>query len=143
MAHALKHTHGERPVVLAAELLYSINLWLIPLVMMILLLVATEAGFRAERKVRSRLEETAKSQVGIISGAVLGLLALLLGFTFSMSQNRFALRQGLVMEEANDIGTTYELACCRNRIRRKQQTCCAVMFRHDWISSAPRWMRNS
>jgi hypothetical protein len=92
---------------MSGELLYDVSLWLIAFVMMILLVLATEAGFRAGRKVRSRLEETAKSQVGVISGALLGLLALLLGFTFSMAQNRFALRQGLVAEEANDIWTTY------------------------------------
>jgi hypothetical protein len=92
---------------MSGELLYAVNLWLIALVMMILLVMATEAGFRAGRKVRSRLEETARSQVGVISGALLGLLALLLGFTFSMAQNRHGLRQGLVVEEANDIGTTY------------------------------------
>lgn len=92
---------------MSGELLYGVSLWLIALVMMILLVLVTEVGFRAGCKVRSRLEETAKSQVGVISGALLGLLALLLGFTFAMAQNRYALRQGLVVEEANDIGTTY------------------------------------
>jgi hypothetical protein len=92
---------------MSGELLYGVSLWLIAFVMMALLLLVTEAGFRAGCKVRSRLEETAKSQVGVISGALLGLLALLLGFTFAMAQSRFALRQGLVVEEANDIGTTY------------------------------------
>jgi hypothetical protein len=92
---------------MSGELLYGVNIWLIALVIMILFLLMTEAGFRAGCKVRSGLEETAKSQVSVISGALLGLLALLLGFTFSMAQGRFALRQALVVEEANDIGTTY------------------------------------
>ena len=92
---------------MSGELLYGVSLWLIALVMMILLLLVTEAGFRAGGKVRSRLEDTARSQVGVISGALLGLLALLLGFTFAMAQSRYALRQGLVVEEANDIGTAY------------------------------------
>jgi hypothetical protein len=92
---------------MSGELLYGVNIWLIALVMMLLLIMATEAGFRAGQKVRSRRDKTALSQVGLISGALLGLLALLLGFTFSMAQNRYALRQGLVVEEANDIGTTY------------------------------------
>ena len=92
---------------MSGELLYGVSLWLIALVMLALLLLVTEAGFRVGCKVRARLEDTAKSQVGVISGAVLGMLALLLGFTFAMAQSRFAVRQGLVLEEANDIGTTY------------------------------------
>jgi hypothetical protein len=92
---------------MSGEMFYGVSLWLIALVMMALLILVTECGFRVERKVSSRLEETAKSQVGVISGAILGMLALLLGFTFSMAQNRFAIRQGLMVEEANDIGTTY------------------------------------
>lgn len=44
---------------------------------------------------------------GYIVSAVLGLLALLLGFTFSMAVDRFDARRLLVLEEANAIGTTY------------------------------------
>jgi hypothetical protein len=38
---------------------------------------------------------------------VLGLLALLLGFTFSLAVDRFDARRVLVLEEANAIGTAY------------------------------------
>jgi hypothetical protein len=40
-----------------------------------------------------------------INGALLGLLALLLAFTFSMSNSRFDSRRNLMIEEANAIGT--------------------------------------
>src|SRR5262249_40310966 len=46
-------------------------------------------------------------QEGYIVSAVLGLLALLLGFTFSLSVDRFDTRRHLVLEEANAIGTVY------------------------------------
>lgn len=46
-------------------------------------------------------------QEGYIVSAVLGLLALLLGFTFSLAVDRFDTRRMLVLEEANAIGTTY------------------------------------
>jgi hypothetical protein len=92
---------------MSGELLYGASLWVIASIMLALLILVTEAGFRASGKVRSRLEEAAKSQVGVISGALLGMLALLLGFTFAMAQSRFELRQGLVLEESNDIGTAY------------------------------------
>lgn len=38
---------------------------------------------------------------------MLGLLALLLGFTFFMAVSRFETRQSLVIDEANAIGTTH------------------------------------
>ena len=92
---------------MSVELFYSVDEWLIALVMLALLLLATEGGFRAGRKVRSGLDEGAKAQVGTIAGAVLGLLALLLGFTFSMALSRFDLRKQLVLEESNAIGTAH------------------------------------
>ena len=92
---------------ISGELLYGVSFWLISSVMMILLMLVTEAGFRAGGKVRSRREEAARSPVGVISGALLCLLALLLGLNFAVAQSRFATRQGLVVEEASDIGTTY------------------------------------
>jgi len=92
---------------MSGELLYGASLWLIITVMLAMLILVTEAGFRAASKARSKLDETAKSQVGIITGALLGLLALLLGFTFAMAQSRFDLRQSLVLEESNNIGTAY------------------------------------
>jgi hypothetical protein len=75
--------------------------------MLLLLLLTTEVGFRVSKRLRSSLDDAAKSQVGVISAAILGLLALLLGFTFAMAQGRFELRQQLVTEESNNIGTTY------------------------------------
>lgn len=44
---------------------------------------------------------------GYVVSAVLGLLALLMGFTFSLAVDRFEMRRALVLEEANAIGTTY------------------------------------
>jgi hypothetical protein len=43
----------------------------------------------------------------MLEAASLGLLALLLGFTFSMALTRFDTRKQLVLDEANAIGTTY------------------------------------
>jgi len=51
--------------------------------------------------------EKGEGQEGYIVSAVLGLLALLMGFTFSLAVDRFETRRHLVLEEANAIGTTY------------------------------------
>jgi hypothetical protein len=47
------------------------------------------------------------AQLGPIQGAVLGLLALLLGFSFAGATSRFVARQDLIVSEANAIGTAY------------------------------------
>jgi hypothetical protein len=44
---------------------------------------------------------------GYVISAALGLMALLIGFTFSMAVERFDARRLLVLDEANAIGTTY------------------------------------
>jgi hypothetical protein len=46
-------------------------------------------------------------QEAYVVSAVLGLLALLMGFTFSLALDRFEDRRELVLQEANAIGTAY------------------------------------
>lgn len=87
------------------EFLYSQSAALIVLALLALLLVAAEGGYRVGRRRRSDTDETTKSQIGTIQGAILGLLGLLLGFTFAMAVSRFDARKQLVVEEANAIGT--------------------------------------
>jgi hypothetical protein len=92
---------------MSRELLLGINEWVITLVLLVLLLLAAEVGFRQGRKLRSKLSEAVVTQVGTLSGAIIGLLALLLAFTFAMSLSRNDLRRDLVVEESNAIGTLY------------------------------------
>lgn len=47
------------------------------------------------------------TQEGYVVSAVLGLLALMLGFTLALAVDRFDTRRSLVLEEANAIATTY------------------------------------
>lgn len=79
---------------------------LIGLVFLVLLLAAVEAGYRGCRWIGPRGKTAAGGQEFLLS-AVLGLLALLLGFTFSLSLNRYEARRDLVVREANAIGTTW------------------------------------
>jgi hypothetical protein len=76
-------------------------------VLVALLFIATEIGFRRGRAVRSRLEESAKSHHSTLQTGLMGLLALLLAFTFSMSVTRFDRRKQLLVDESNAIGTTW------------------------------------
>jgi hypothetical protein len=65
-----------------------------------------ELGYRLSRRVHPGDAEVS-SQVAATQAAVLGLLALLLGFTFSLAMARFEARKELLRDEANAIGTTY------------------------------------
>jgi hypothetical protein len=89
------------------ELLYQLSEIFVVSVLFGLLLVATEVGFRRGRVIRGRREDPAKSEFTTLQSAMVGLLALLLAFSFSMAESRFETRRQLVLEEANAIGTTY------------------------------------
>ncbi len=67
----------------------------------------------------------AKTHIGGLQTALLGLLALLLGFTFAMSVTRFEARKNLVLEEANAIGNaTGDRNCCLPPPATRSPRCC-------------------
>jgi hypothetical protein len=73
----------------------------------VLVLVAIEIGFQYGRVRRKRHEDEKEGPVGAIVAATLGLLALMLAFTFGLAASRFDARRTVVVDEANAIGTTY------------------------------------
>jgi hypothetical protein len=89
------------------EFLYQQSEILVVTVLFGLLLIAKEVGFRRGRVIRGRLEDPAKSELTTLQAAMVGLLALLLAFSFAMAESRFETRRQLVLEEANAVGTTY------------------------------------
>ena len=89
------------------EILYSLDQWLILAAFFALLLLATEGGYRLGRFMKPRTDEAARSVVSNIHAAILGLLGLLLAFTFSMAVTRYETRKQLVLDEADAIGTAY------------------------------------
>jgi len=76
-----------------------------------LLLLAMAAAWWAGHVMRRRRERrgevSSSENQGYIVSAILGLLALLLGFTFSLAIDRFDARRILVLQDANAIGTAY------------------------------------
>ena len=59
------------------------------------------------RKRRRNLEEGEREDFGVVQAAILTLLALLIGFTFSMAVSRYDQRKNYEEAEANAIGTEY------------------------------------
>jgi len=91
---------------MGGEFLYRTNEAVIGLILLALMLAATEIGFRFGR-VALRQEEATRSQISNIQTAILAVLGLLLGFSVSMAVSRFERRQQLVIDESNAIGTAY------------------------------------
>ncbi|HVJ39536.1 MAG TPA: hypothetical protein VM687_17255 [Stenotrophomonas sp.] len=95
--------------------LASTPLWLLTLLFYLLLLAAQGVGMYLRRRRRTRLHDGAipgpgKDAAGedaFAMNSVLGLLALLIGFTFSLALNRYDSRRELVVKEANALGTTW------------------------------------
>ncbi len=69
------------------------------------LLSAAKLGSWLGRR-QHRAQEGA-DHLGTIQGAILGLLALLLGFSFSAASDRYSARTQLLVDEANAIGTAW------------------------------------
>ncbi len=90
------------------NIFYRLDPLLICLVLIGVLVAASEVGFWVKKRMaRGGPDTIGKGDIALIIGAVLTLLALLLGFTYSMSEGRFEERRQLVIDEANAIGTTY------------------------------------
>jgi len=88
-------------------LLDALSMWGLFLVIVVLVLLSIEGGFRLGHYRRSRSEREKDAPVGAMVGSTLGLLAFMLAFTFGMSAARFDTRKARVLDEANAIGTTY------------------------------------
>ena len=81
-------------------------IWGVFLATVAVVLLAVEGGFRLGQYRRRRSEQEDRPPVGEMVAATLGLLAFLLAFTFGLAASRFDVRRGLVIDEANAIGTT-------------------------------------
>lgn len=78
---------------------------LIGVAFMAALLLAYALAVRVGR--RPGLKQGGGEALGYLVSSALGLLGLLMAFTFSAAQEKFRLRQDLVVSEANAIGTSY------------------------------------
>lgn len=96
---------------LVSEWVFLAPIWSIGLVLLLGMVAMGWLGSwlrrRHDRANPEAKKDKEEGQEGLIVSAVMGLLALLVGFTFSLSLDRFDNRRMGVLEEANAIGTTY------------------------------------
>ena len=77
-------------------------LWIV-VVLMAAMLLAAELAYRAGRRWHPDIPDAGREIFVAIKVSLLGLLALLLAFTFGMAADRYAERQRLVTDEANTL----------------------------------------
>lgn len=70
-------------------------------------LACLELGYRLGKREAAEDPEGARAGVGAVESALFGLLGLLLAFSFGGATNRFNTRRGLIVDEANAIGTAW------------------------------------
>ena len=79
------------------------TIWVI-VALFVAMILAGELGARLGRRWYPRADDLRRGHFVAVLGSLLGLLALLISFTFAMSANRYDARRQLVVTEANVLG---------------------------------------
>jgi hypothetical protein len=85
---------------------FSLDSWAVALIVFAIVGGVTVAGVAAGRYLRHH-SESLKEPFGVLQGALLGVVGLLLAFGLSLAVGRYEDRRAAVVAEANAIGTTY------------------------------------
>ena len=83
------------------EILYSVDSAAIAVALLVSMGVVIELGYRIGLRKSNSAQEAFRSHVNTMAAALLGILALLLGFTLSLALQRFDSRSEAVVDEAN------------------------------------------
>jgi hypothetical protein len=78
---------------------------LICAILLVLMLIANASGYYLRRRQLKRDPDSSSDGLGPVEGSLLGLLALLLSFTFGISASKSDNRRQVIVEEANAIST--------------------------------------
>lgn len=85
---------------------FSLPSWALALVMIAIVGGATAAGYGIGRYLREH-EAKLREPFGVLQGALLGVVGLILAFGLSLALGRYEDRRAATVSEANAIGTTY------------------------------------
>ena len=75
------------------EGLYTANQWIVAACMLLVILAGSEVGRWLGGRVLARKPGTQGARIEAFENALLGLLSLMIGFTFSLALNRFEQRK--------------------------------------------------
>src|ERR1043166_1221323 len=82
--------------------------WFIVLLLLIAMVLSAELGYQLGHRRHPHTHDDARRHFNSVLASLLGLLALLLGFTFHMSDDRYETRRQLVINDANALEALYD-----------------------------------
>ena len=83
----------------------EIPIYFLSIIIFFLILLFNWAGYKFKKWHLEKYPGRVPEDLGSIEGSMLGAMALLLGFTFSIAISKFETRRQITVDEANDIGT--------------------------------------
>ena len=86
---------------------YNMNLGVLFIYVFIFLFLISFSGLFLGRRFAKKYPDRSREVSDFIPSTILGLMSLIMGFTFSMAIARYEHRKELVLKEANAIGTVY------------------------------------
>jgi hypothetical protein len=87
-----------------SSIFFQIPAWVIAVTIFLLILYSNWLGFNYRKKLSERKPENIPENLGTLEGSLLGLMALMLAFSFGMGATKFEARRSLAVHEANAIG---------------------------------------
>src|SRR5213076_595861 len=85
---------------------FSLQSWQLALLILAVIGSATAIGYTVGRYLRKH-EAKVREPFGVLQGALLGVVGLILAFGLSLAVGRYEDRRAATVDEANAIGTTY------------------------------------
>jgi hypothetical protein len=85
---------------------FSLPSWAVALIVLAVIGAATAAGYATGRYLREH-QATLREPFGVLQGALLGVVGLILAFGLTLAVGRYEDRRATAVSEANAIGTTY------------------------------------
>jgi hypothetical protein len=88
--------------------IHALSIWAVFAATIIVVMATIEVGYRLGRARHRKSEDEKESPVSAIAGAILGLAAFMLAFTFSIVSQRFDARKGYVRDDAVAICAAWQ-----------------------------------
>jgi hypothetical protein len=87
-------------------LFFGLDTWVLAAVLGVVMVGATLVGLLLGRRI-GRSSDTFREPLGVVQGALIGFMGLVLAFGLSLALERYESRRADTVDEANAIGTTY------------------------------------
>jgi hypothetical protein len=84
---------------------FYIPIYILSVLIFFLILLFNWAGYKFKKRQLEKYPGRVPENLGSVEGSMLGAMALLLGFTFSIAISKFETRRQITVDESNDIST--------------------------------------